>query len=103
MTPRTGVAAFTRKELVVVIAVVVVLVLLLIPALQRASQKSSRICCICNLKQIGIAYRIWSNDNGDQFPAFTSQTNGGWRDLLYYTNASTYCWTNYVTMSKELG
>ena len=98
-----GAAAFTRRDLVVLIAALVVLALLLVPALQRSHQKSMRLTCICNLKVIGTAYRIWANDNGDHYPAFTPQTNGGWRDLLYLTNASTYAWTNYVTMANELG
>jgi hypothetical protein len=96
-------AAFTRRDLVVVIAVFVVLGIFLVPALQRANRKSRRICCICNLMQIGVAYRIWANDNGDQFPAFAPQTNGGWRELLSRADASTYAWTNYATMADELG
>ena len=103
MADRHKAAAFTRRDLAVVIAVVFVLVLFLIPAMKRANQKSSRITCISNLKQIGSAYRIWANDNFDLFPAFRPQTNGGWRDLLYLTNASAYTWTNYVTMADELG
>jgi competence protein ComGC len=95
-------AAFTRRDLVVVIAVLFVLVWFLIPALQRAKQKSERITCVNHLKQIGLAYRIWSNDNGDRFPASTPLTNGGWRDLLSRANAGTYAWTNYATMSEEL-
>jgi hypothetical protein len=86
-----------------VIAVFIILILFLIPALQRVNQKSRRLCCICNLKVIGTAYRIWANDHGDQFPAFAPQTNGGWRDLLNRANASDYCWTNYATMAGELG
>jgi len=80
-----------------------VLGLLLIPALQRANDKSKRISCVCHLKQLGTAYRIWGNDNGDHFPAFTPQTLGGWSNLLYLTNASTYAWTNYTIMANELG
>src|ERR1700678_2814127 len=95
--------AFTRTELVVVIAVVVVLMAMLLPAWKRANQKSSRIGCVNNLKQIGTAYRIWSNDNGDHFPAFVPQSMGGWSNLLYFTNASTYAWTNYAIMANELG
>jgi hypothetical protein len=103
MAYRRKAAAFTRRELVVVIVVLVALTFLLVPALRRASQKSKILDCNNNLKQIGIAYRIWSNDHGDHFPAFTPQTNGGWSDLLYRTNASAYAWTNYVTMADELG
>ncbi|HEV7927257.1 MAG TPA: hypothetical protein VGR14_18025 [Verrucomicrobiae bacterium] len=96
-------AAFTRRELVVVIAVLVVLGLFLVPALQRFSQKSKRIDCVSNLMEIGLAYRLWSNDNGDRFPAFAPLTNGGWSNLLSGANASTYVWRNYATMSNEMG
>jgi competence protein ComGC len=96
-------AAFTRRELVVVIAVLVVLVLFLIPALQRASDKSKRIYCVNHLMQIGLAYRIWSNDNGDQFPAKAPLTNGGWRYLLSRSNAGAYAWTNYEIMGDNMG
>jgi len=103
MAHNRRVEAFTRKELIVVIVVFVVLGLFLVPVLRRATQKSRSICCNCNLKQIGTAYRIWSNDHGDMFPAFAPLTNGGWNDLLNRANASTYCWTNYATMADELG
>src|ERR1700722_19338873 len=95
-------AAFTRRELVVVIAVLFVLVVFIVPALQRFSQKSKRIDCISNLKELGLAYRIWSNDNGDKFPAFAPLTNGGWSNLLSSANAGTYVWTNYATMANEM-
>jgi len=96
-------AAFTRRELVVGIAVLFVLVLFIVPALQRAKQKSDRISCISNFKEIGLAYRIWANDNGDRFPAFAPLTNGGWSNLLSSSNAGTYVWTNYATMANEMG
>jgi hypothetical protein len=71
--------------------------------LQRANQKSSLVSCVYNLKQLGTAYRIWANDNGDQLPASTPQTTGGWKELLYLTNAGPYVWTNYVLIRYELG
>ncbi len=103
MTRTRTEAAFTRRELVVVIAVLFVLVVFLIPALERVSQKSKRIDCVCNLKVMGLAYRIWSNDNGDHYPANAPLTNGGWSNLLSSANASTYVWTNYATMANEFG
>jgi competence protein ComGC len=103
MADRRRIEAFTRKELIVVIVVLVVLGLMLPPAIERQKQKSRSIACICKLLNLWTAYRIWSNDHGDHFPANTPITNGGWSDLLYRTNASTYCWTNYVTMANELG
>lgn len=34
-----------------------------------------------NLKQIGIAFRIWEGDHGDQYPFNVSQAQGGTREL----------------------
>jgi competence protein ComGC len=96
-------AAFTRKELLVVIAVLVLLGLFLLPAVQKTSQKSKSITCNGRLKCLGLAYRIWSNDNGDHSPASTSLTNGGWRELLSRPDASTYAWTNYTLMANQMG
>jgi type II secretory pathway pseudopilin PulG len=101
--PRPRNAAFTLPELLVVVVVMIALALFLLPALQRSRQQSSRITCVNNLKQIGTGYRLWGNDHGGQYPALAPQTNGGWRDLLYLTNASTYVWTNYARMANKLG
>jgi type II secretory pathway pseudopilin PulG len=103
MAQRRRAEAFTLRDLVVVVVVIFVLIPFLFPALQRARQKARRITCVGYLMQIGAGYRIWANDNGAQFPAFAPQTNGGWRDLLYLTNASTFAWTNYATMASNLG
>lgn len=99
MAHSRGEEAFTRLELVVVILVLAVVVIFVALLFRRAKHGSSPQMCLNNLKQIGIAYRIWSNDNGDHFPAETGLTNGGWRDLLASMNASSYCWTNYATMA----
>lgn len=45
---------------------------------------AERIRCVNNLKQIGLAFRIWAGDNGDKYPNdFISMTNelGSWRVL----------------------
>jgi competence protein ComGC len=96
-------AAFTRKELLVVLAVLLVLGLLLIPGFQAASQKSKSITCNGRLKCLGLAYRIWANDNGDRFPASAPLTSGGWSYLLSRPNAGTYAWTNYEIMAEDMG
>jgi hypothetical protein len=102
-TPIHKAEAFTRIELVGVIVVGFVVLTLSLPFFSRARARSPRIACIMNLKQIGTAYRIWSNDHGDRFPALQSIANGGWSDLLTRTNEGFMCWINYAIMSNELG
>jgi prepilin-type N-terminal cleavage/methylation domain-containing protein/prepilin-type processing-associated H-X9-DG protein len=39
--------------------------------------KSSEIQCVNNLKQIGLAFRIWEGDNGDKLPMQVPAKKGG--------------------------
>jgi prepilin-type N-terminal cleavage/methylation domain-containing protein len=61
-------SAFTLIELLVVIAIIAILAALLLPALARAKQKSQQTACLSNLKQIGLAFEMYLNDQNDYFP-----------------------------------
>jgi prepilin-type processing-associated H-X9-DG protein len=84
-------------EVFLVLATIALLALFFLPPPSRHQRRSSRIGCVNHLKQIGLAYRLWSNDHGDQFPFASTNTES----TLALAN-SPQVFRHYALISNEL-
>jgi prepilin-type N-terminal cleavage/methylation domain-containing protein/prepilin-type processing-associated H-X9-DG protein len=83
--------AFTLTEVLVVIAIIGILSALILPALNQGKSSAQRAACASNLRQLGLATRLYWDDNaGNCFKQWTSNTNNGrvwWFGWLEGTSA----------------
>ena len=91
-------AAFSLTELLLTVAILALLAVVFLPGLARRHARSSRIGCVNNLKQIGLAFVTWGVDHNDRFPMHVSLTNGGTMELA----ASGSVFSYFQVMSNEL-
>lgn len=64
-----GARAFTLMELLVVLAIVAILAGLLLPGLARSKAKAQNVACSSNLRQLGLATRLYTDDHQERLPS----------------------------------
>jgi prepilin-type N-terminal cleavage/methylation domain-containing protein len=69
-------SGFTLIELLVVIAIIAILAALLLPALARAKRAAYQTACLSNLRQNGLAVKMFTDDNGNYLPPGQGATTG---------------------------
>lgn len=78
---------FTLIELLVVIAIISLLASILLPSLSRAKGLAKRVSCASNMKQLGLAFVLYTNDCKTWFPQVRESgcypLRGVWADKLY--------------------
>ncbi len=91
---------FNYIDLLIVVVTVLLFITVALPWLSRPRSypKSRRITCVSNLKQVGLAFRIWANDNEGKFPMAVSTTTNGTMEL----NESGQVFRHFLAMTNEM-
>jgi prepilin-type processing-associated H-X9-DG protein len=98
MKPNQKTKGFTLIDLMITIAILIVLGLMLLPARTGNKPKATRITCTNNLKQVGLAFRVWAGEHQDKLPTQISVTNGGAMEAVLAGDVAAV----FQVMSNEL-
>ena len=93
--------AFTGWDLLIVAGTVLfAIAFLFMPRSGGNKAKASRINCVSNIKQSGLAFRMWANDHSEAFPMnlSVSSTNGGTLEFALTGDV----WRHFQIISNEV-
>jgi hypothetical protein len=87
-------------EVLAIIAMLALVVVIVLPALARAKIRHDLADrdCVFNIRQLGLSFRVWQQDNGDKYPTDVSVTNGGVKELAAVGNIASI----FQVMSNEI-
>ncbi len=87
--PRRTRRGFTLIELLVVIAIIAILAAILFPVFAKAREKARQSSCQSNLKQIGLAFIQYAQDNDEKYPLVRA---GYWLNPYNANKNERVCW-----------
>lgn len=79
-TNKRAESAFTLIELLVVISIISLLIAILLPALGKARDAAKAATCLANMRQLGIGFSLYVNNNKDWLP---DESGFSWKLATY--------------------
>lgn len=73
---------YTLIELITVIFIIATIAAIIMPNLRRALEKTHVVACKTNLRNIGTALSLYSNDNGGRFPSGLNKITPDYMQVL---------------------
>lgn len=87
---------FTLIELLVVIAIIAILAAILFPVFAQAREQARSTSCLSNMKQLGLALKMYAQDYDEEYPMGTYDGPRNW-EVNLDVDPSTQCLDSYTT------
>jgi prepilin-type N-terminal cleavage/methylation domain-containing protein/prepilin-type processing-associated H-X9-DG protein len=89
---------FTLIELLVVIAIIAILAAILFPVFAQAREQARSTACLSNMKQLGLALKMYAQDYDEEYPMGTYEGPRNWEvnpDVISYAPTN-QCLDSYL-------